>query len=47
MLYTFVGDAPPTGPDGWRVEAPILRGTAVINFPESCAPGTKVWFAAQ
>jgi hypothetical protein len=47
VLYTFVGETPPTGVQGWRCEPPVMRGTAVVHFPASCAAGTKVWFAAQ
>ncbi len=47
LLYTFVGETPPAGVEGWQLQTPTMSGKAVVHFPVSCAAGTKVWFTAQ
>jgi hypothetical protein len=46
LVYTFVGEQPPGGIEGWTWRGPITRDSAVIPF-DGAAAGTKVWFAAQ
>jgi hypothetical protein len=45
-LYSFVGPTAPLGNDGWKSEGNITRATVIVEFPETVAPGSKVWFTA-
>jgi hypothetical protein len=47
VLYSFVGNTPPSGAAGWTSEGPITKDTAIIAFDDSVAVGAKVFFAAQ
>jgi hypothetical protein len=47
IVYSYVGATPPVGIEGWTVEGPITKDSAVIAFDESVAFGSKVWFTAQ
>jgi hypothetical protein len=46
-LFTFVGEtAPATTDAGWKAEGNVTRNRVIVQFPESVAPGSKVWFTA-
>jgi hypothetical protein len=45
-LYSFIGDAPPTGNQQWRPEGNVTKSEILVNFPESVEPTTVVWFCA-
>jgi hypothetical protein len=47
LIYTFIGETPPAGIDGWTCRGPSTGNWATVLFPESFGPGTKVWFTAQ
>jgi hypothetical protein len=47
LIYTFVGETPPRGIDGWTCRGPCVGNWATVEFPESLTPGTKVWFCGQ
>lgn len=47
MVFTFVGDEPPTGLSGWRFHALASSTSIDITFDAALAPGTKVWVTAS
>jgi hypothetical protein len=47
LVYSFVGDTPPAGVDGWVCEGPITKSTALISFGDDVPVAAKVFFAAQ
>ena len=46
-IFSFVGPTPPATADGWRFEGNTTRNTVDVVFPDSVAPGSKVWFCAM
>ena len=46
QLYSFVGATPPSGSDGWKMEACVTRTSIIVQFPETVAPGSKVYLTA-
>jgi hypothetical protein len=46
QLFTFVGENPPAGADGWKSEGVITRSKVIIAFGPSVEPGSKVWITA-
>ena len=46
-LFYYVGETAPADAYDWRFCGNFGRTTIDVNFPESLAPGTKVWLAAQ
>jgi hypothetical protein len=47
LVYSFVGDTPPAGVDGWVCEGPITKSTALVSFGDEVPVAAKVFFAAQ
>jgi hypothetical protein len=45
-VFSFVGAAAPTTEDAWKFEGNTTRTTLDIAFPDTVAPGAKVWFTA-
>lgn len=45
-VYCFVGDEPPVLVDEWTCRGHFTVNTIELGFPETLAPGTKVWFTA-
>ena len=45
-VLSFVGAEPPSTATGWKFEGNTGRTTFSVVFPESVAPGAKVWLAA-
>jgi hypothetical protein len=43
-LYSFVGDEPPEGTAGWRSEGNVTKSEIIVQFDESVAPLSRVWF---
>ena len=46
MLYSAVGPTPPTTESGWFSQGLCNKSTTQVQFPESVAPGSRVWFTA-
>ncbi|MGB7159618.1 MAG: hypothetical protein WBD40_16240 [Tepidisphaeraceae bacterium] len=46
QLYSFVGATPPSGSDGWKMEACVTRTSIIVQFPETVAAGAKVYLTA-
>jgi len=46
MVYTFVGETPPDELGEWFFQGNVTRTLFEIEFPNSVAPGTKVWVTA-
>ncbi len=47
VLFSFVGDEPPTDLAGWKIERLSRRLKIQTQFPASTPPGARVWFTAQ
>ncbi|MBC8106837.1 MAG: hypothetical protein H7Z14_09635 [Anaerolineae bacterium] len=47
MIFTFVGDEPPTDASGWRFHTLASSTSIDITFDAQLAPGTKVWITAN
>jgi hypothetical protein len=45
-VFSFVGAAAPTEESDWRFEGVAGRTKVDVTFPETTAPGAKVWFTA-
>lgn len=46
-IYTFVGEEPPTSIDQWQLPRLTTRTALKIDFPNTLAPGTRVWLCAR
>jgi len=46
MLFTFVGDHPPTGIDGWNFHSSTTACSVQVDFSATTVPGQLVWFTA-
>jgi hypothetical protein len=46
-VFSFVGDVPPSTGMGWHLESNTTRNLFDIQFPDSVAPGAKVWITAS
>ncbi len=46
-IFSFVGENPPATAMGWHSEGSSTRTVVDITFPDSTAPGAKVWLTAQ
>lgn len=45
-ILSFIGETPPTSAGAWQLEGSTGRTTYTVEFPETVAPGTKVWLTA-
>ena len=45
-IFSFVGDDAPTAEATWRFEGNTTRTAINVTFPNTGAPGSKVWFTA-
>jgi hypothetical protein len=45
--FSYVGEEPPTTTGAWKFEGNTTETVFPIEFPESVAPGAKVWLTAQ
>ena len=46
MIFTFIGDEAPTNIEDWTAQGLTGHVKADILFPETVAPGTKVFVTA-
>jgi len=46
MIYSFIGEPPPTMLKGWNLRQSISRTRCEITFPPNLPPGTRVWVTA-
>src|SRR5439155_14001590 len=42
-IFSFVGEEAPTDAAGWKFEGNTTRTTFDVTFPNTVAPGAKVW----
>jgi hypothetical protein len=47
MVFTYVGEVAPTDPAAFKFEGNLTRTVFTLTFPETVAPGAKVWFTAS
>jgi hypothetical protein len=47
LLYSFVGETPPSDPAGWTFQGITTRGTVIVAFDASVPAGSRVWFTAS
>ena len=45
-VFSYVGDEAPADPSVWKFEGSTTRTTVDIDFPNTIAPGSKVWLTA-
>ena len=45
-LFSYVGAVPPAGMGAWQFEGTVGKTTVDVTFPNTVAPGTKVWLSA-
>jgi hypothetical protein len=46
QLYSYVGEEPPAGADGWKLEACVTRTSIIVAFPSTVPAGSKVYLTA-
>src|SRR5689334_15033521 len=46
IVMSYVGETAPTDPAAYKLQGPTSRTTMIVTFPETLAPGTKVWLTA-
>jgi hypothetical protein len=46
VVMSYVGETAPTNPTAYSFQGSVSRTTMVATFPETLAPGTKVWLTA-
>lgn len=46
ILYSAVSPTPPTSESGWFSEGITTKSTNQVQFPDTVAPGSRVWFTA-
>jgi hypothetical protein len=47
MLFSFIGDEPEWGIDGWLLRGLVVQRKATIEFPSDLPPGARVWVRAR
>lgn len=46
IVMSYIGPTEPTNPAVFKMEGPTSRMSVDVLFPDTVAPGTKVWFTA-